>query len=356
MKFIRFSKEDDGKQALKEDIPANLLDDAKGWREVMLESLYSFSNELAELALEEKPIPPELIRKALREGCISMKIQPVLCGSLSMAWAFSHCWTVWDTTCQSTRSTAVVGVDPRNATSNLNANHPLKSLSVPWCSRSCGQTGDLSGSASTRAHLKQTRASTIPPRQKRDVAQLWQIHATKKERQGQVQQLECGDIACAIGPRLSITGDTLCDTREMIELPSIQFAQTVISMAIEPENATERKKLSEVLDMLKRQDPTFNAIENEESAQTLICGMGELHLDVIKHRLTRDFNLNVKFYKPRVNYRETISNRPKWLVNAIGRSARLRCLHASNCCSNRSKIARLVSLCSTKTLAKAPYR
>ena len=79
-------------------------------------------------------------------------------------------------------------------------------------------------------------------------------------------------------------------------------------MAIEPENTAERKKLSEVLEMLKRQDPTFNAIENEESAQTLISGMGELHLDVIKHRLTRDFNLNVKFYKPRVNYRETIGS------------------------------------------------
>ncbi len=79
-------------------------------------------------------------------------------------------------------------------------------------------------------------------------------------------------------------------------------------MAIEPENTAERKKLSEVLEMLKRQDPTFNAVENEESAQTLISGMGELHLDVIKHRLTRDFNLNVKFYKPRVNYRETIGS------------------------------------------------
>jgi elongation factor G len=95
----------------------------------------------------------------------------------------------------------------------------------------------------------------------------------------------------------------------MIELPSIQFAQTVLSMAIEPENTTERKKLAEVLDMLERQDPTFDAIENPESGQTLISGMGELHLDVIKHRLTRDFNLNVKFYKPRVNYRETIDKR-----------------------------------------------
>jgi elongation factor G len=92
----------------------------------------------------------------------------------------------------------------------------------------------------------------------------------------------------------------------MVQLPSIQFAQSVISMAIEPENTTERKKLAEVLDMLKRQDPTFHASESPESGQTIISGMGELHLEVIKNRLVRDYHLNVKFYKPRVSYRETI--------------------------------------------------
>jgi len=143
---------------------------------------------------------------------------------------------------------------------------------------------------------------------KENVAQLWQIHATKRERQGQIESLECGDIALIIGPRDSITGDTLCDTRDMIELPSIQFAQSVISMAIEPENATERKKLAEVLEMRKRQDPTFHAMENAESGQTLISGMGELHLEVIKNSLVRDYQLNVKFYKPRVSYRETVGS------------------------------------------------
>ncbi len=92
----------------------------------------------------------------------------------------------------------------------------------------------------------------------------------------------------------------------MIELPSIKFADTVLSMAIEPESTADRKKLEETLAMLKRQDPTFRAVENEETGQTIISGMGELHLEVIQHRLTRDFGLNVKFYKPRVNYRETI--------------------------------------------------
>ena len=204
----------------------------------------------------------------------------------------------------------VVGVDPKKRDKQLERK---PSAEEPFCALVFkilpAKTGDLYWIRVYSGTLDSNSRVYNPNRDKKEnIAQLWQIHATKKERQGQVQQLECGDIACAIGPRLSITGDTLCDTREMIELPSIQFAQAVISMAIEPENTTERKKLSEVLDMLKRQDPTFNAIENEESGQTLICGMGELHLDVIKHRLTRDFNLNVKFYKPRVNYRETISS------------------------------------------------
>ncbi len=102
---------------------------------------------------------------------------------------------------------------------------------------------------------------------------------------------------------------TQFDTRNPIELPSISFAETVISVAIEPESTADKKKLSETLEMFKRQDPTFDAKENEETGQTLISGMGELHLEVIQHRLTRDFGLNVKFYKPRVNYRETVSGK-----------------------------------------------
>ncbi len=311
MQFIRFSKEDDGKQALKEDIPEHLVEDAQGWRDVMLESLYGFSNELAELALEEKSIPAELIRKALREGCINMKIQPVLCGSALHGMGIQPLLDGVGFYLPSPLDRPpVFGVDPKKRDKQLERK---PSAQDPFCALVFkilpAKTGDLYWIRVYSGTLDANSRVYNPNRDKKEnIAQLWQIHATKKERQGQVQQLECGDIACAIGPRLSITGDTLCDTREMIELPSIQFAQAVISMAIEPENATERKKLSEVLDMLKRQDPTFNAIENEESAQTLICGMGELHLDVIKHRLTRDFNLNVKFYKPRVNYRETISN------------------------------------------------
>ena len=125
-------------------------------------------------------------------------------------------------------------------------------------------------------------------------------------RREQVATATTGDIVGVIGLRHSVTGDTLCDTQQPILLENIQFPQTVMSMAIEPESADERKKLTDVLEFMRRQDPTFVALENQETGQTLINGMGELHLEVIENRLLRDFKLNVKVHKPRVSYRESV--------------------------------------------------
>lgn len=312
MQMLRFTTEDGGKQVIREAIPAEMLDDARSWRAEMLEQLYVLNTELMELALEEKPIPGELIRKVLRQGCLARTIQPVVCGSaLHNLGVQPILDAVGDFLPCPLDRPPVQGIDPKRPEKVLKR---LPSVNEPFCGLVFkilpAKTGDLYWIRVYSGKLDSNSRVYNPNRDKKEnVAQLWQIHATKKERQGQVDSLECGDIACAIGPRASITGDTLCDTRDVIQLPSIQFAQTVISMAIEPENTADRKKLSEVLEMLKRQDPTFNANENAESAQTLISGMGELHLDVIKHRLTRDFNLSVKFYKPRVNYRETIAQK-----------------------------------------------
>jgi len=148
-----------------------------------------------------------------------------------------------------------------------------------------------------------TRAYNPGKDKKENVSQLWHVQASRKE---QIDRVEAGDIVGIIGLRNSITGDTLCDAKQPILLETIQFPETVISMAIEPESSAERKKLAETLEMLKRQDPTFRAMTSEETGQTLISGMGELHLEVIKHRLLRDFNLNVRVHKPRVSYRETV--------------------------------------------------
>ncbi len=169
------------------------------------------------------------------------------------------------------------------------------------------KTGDLYWVRVYSGELKaNSRVLNVGQNKKENVAQLWHIHATRKERDGQVSSVETGDIVGVIGPRESVTGDTLSDPKHPILLEKIEFPETVISMAIEPESTAERKKLAETLEMMKRQDPTFRADENEDTGQTIISGMGELHLEVIKHRLLRDFGLDVKVHKPRVNYRETI--------------------------------------------------
>ena len=202
----------------------------------------------------------------------------------------------------------VVGIDPKKPDNELSRKPDPKE---PFCGLVFkilpAKTGDNYWIRVYSGEIKQNSRVHCPNRDKKEnIAQLWQIHASKKDRDGQIDKITAGDICCVIGPRFAITGDTICDTKGLIELPSITFADTVISMAIEPENTGDRKKLEETLEMLRRQDPTFRAVENEEIGQTIISGMGELHLEVIQHRLTRDFGLNVKFYKPRVNYRETI--------------------------------------------------
>jgi elongation factor G len=309
MKLLTFSTEDAGRTVTTQEIPEDFLADARDWRNVMLEKLYMHSEEMMELAMEEKPIPPELIRKTLRDACVRQAIQPVVCGSalrgvgvqplLDAVAAYLPC---------PIDRPAVEGCDPKKPDKKIlrkpDPNDPFCALVFKILP---AKTGDMFWIRVYSGKLQSNSRVYNPNRDKKEnVAQLWQIHASKRDRQGQIDTLECGDIACAIGPRDSITGDTLCDTRDTVQLPSIQFAQSVISMAIEPENTAERKKLAEVLDMLKRQDPTFHAIESAESGQTIISGMGELHLEVIKNRLVRDFHLNVKFYKPRVSYRETI--------------------------------------------------
>jgi elongation factor G len=168
------------------------------------------------------------------------------------------------------------------------------------------KTGDISWVRVYSGTLKQNSRVLNPAKnEKENVAQLWHIHATKKEEQ--VDVAGCGDIVGIVGLRHSITGDTICETREPIQLESIQFPETVMSIAIEPDSTAERKKLIDTLEMLKRQDPTLQ-VTASDSGQTLMRGMGELHLEVVKNRLLRDFNLKVKFHKPQVSYRETIAN------------------------------------------------
>ncbi len=190
MQFLRFSTEDGGKQVLREPIPEELQDDAESWRAEMLESLYGLSNELMELALEEKPIPAELIRKSLREGCLARKIQPVVCGSALHNMGVQP---ILDAVgeylpCPLDRP-PVSGIDPKKPDKTLTR---PPSVDAPFCGLVFkilpAKTGDLYWIRVYSGKLESNSRVYNPNRDKKEnVAQLWQIHATKKERQGQVE-------------------------------------------------------------------------------------------------------------------------------------------------------------------------
>lgn len=312
MKLLEYNAETEGKEVKITDVPDDLQDEALIWREQLLDIVYDLDEEAASLAMEDKEVPRDIIIKALRKGCIDRTIQPVMCGSALHGIGVQPLMTAVGNFLPSPIDRPPVeGIDPKKEGTILkrkpNDQEPFCGLVFKILP---AKTGDNYWIRVYSGRIKQNSRVQCPNRDKKEnIAQIWQIHATKKDRDGQIESVGAGDICCVIGPRFAITGDTVCDSKDVIELPSIKFADTVLSMAIEPESTSDRKKLEETLVMLKRQDPTFRAIENEETGQTIISGMGELHLEVIQHRLTRDFGMNVKFYKPRVNYRETIGGK-----------------------------------------------
>jgi len=326
MQLLTFpSKEDalagDGGAAVtRSPIPEELAGVAAEWREQLVSTLFDFSDELAELALAEAPIPVDLMRTAIRQATLRRQVVPVLGGS---ALDCIGVQPVLDAVAWYLPSPAdvppVAGIDPaklggRSGAGKKPAEEPPRIVRKPDpAAPFCGlvfkivaeKHGDLSFVRIYSGTLKAGSRAWNPLRQKKEnIAQIWHVQADRRE---QIEQAEAGDIVGVIGPRASITGDTLCDANEPILLEQIDFPETVISMAIEPETSLERKKLAEVLEMMKRQDPTFRAVESEETGQTLISGMGELHLEVIRHRLERDFNLRCRVHKPRVSYKETLA-------------------------------------------------
>jgi elongation factor G len=295
-------------EPIRSSIPAELEAEAATWREQLVSTLFDYSDELAELAIAEAAIPVDLMRATVRKATLQRKVIPVLAGSAldcigvqpvldAVTWYLPSPVDV----------PPVEGLDPKKKEPVTIQRPP--DPEAPFCGLVfkilAEKHGDIAFVRVYSGTLKAGSRAWNPERQKKEnIAQLWHVQADRRE---QVSSCSAGDIIGVIGPRQSVTGDTLCDAQAPVVLESIEFPETVISMAIEPETSLERKKLSETLEMMKRQDPTFRAIESEETGQTLISGMGELHLEVIRHRLEREFNLHCRVHKPRVSYKETLA-------------------------------------------------
>lgn len=316
MQVVTFDPESLGKKFSNQPIPAEAEEMAQQWRQKLLDELSNHNDELMMLAMEEEPIPPELIRKTLRDACLASQVRPVLCGSaLHNIGVQPLMDAVGEYLPSPLERPPVEGFVPekkskKRGTQPTEAKREVRKPDPdePFCGLVfkvlADKHGDLcfvriySGTVKANSRVLNSRLN-----EKENCSQIWHVQADSKQ---QIPEATVGDIVGVIGLRESVTGDTICDVKAPIALESITFPETVISMAIEPESSNDRKKLGEILELLKRQDPTFNARPNEETGQTLISGMGELHLEIIKNRLKRDFNLNVKVHKPRVSYRETI--------------------------------------------------
>ena len=308
MQALYWDTESRGAEFRAEEIPESHRDEAELMRSELLDALSDIDEEVMALHMEEQAVPREMMIKALRAGAIGGDFQPVFCGS---SLDYIGVQPLLDAVAELLPSPLdrppVVGIDPspkaggKEVTRRATVNEPVSVLVFKIQSET---HGDLYFARVYSGVLKSNARLTNPrTKAKEMITQLWHIQADSREK---VERVEAGDICGIVGPKDTATGDTLCDPQKPILLEQIRFPETVISMAIEPESSADRKKLVQILEKLQRQDPTFTARSDEETGQTIVSGMGELHLEVVVHRMERDFNLKVRVHKPRVSYREKV--------------------------------------------------
>jgi len=306
MKAVVWEDETLGAKFHDEEIPAELEDEARKWREKLLEAVSEVDDSLMEKYLEGEEITVEELVSAIRRGTISMAFTPVLCGS---AFKNKGVQPLLDAVVSYLPSPldvdAVVGVNPD--TEEEEAREPsedapfsalaFKVMVDPYV----GQLVFFRVYSGVMASGS-TVYNSVRMKKER-IGRLLQMHANKRN---EVNEVRAGDIAAAVGLKLTLTGDTLCDPDQPIVLESMEFPEPVISVAIEPKTKADQEKLGGALSRLSQEDPSFKVKVDEETGQTIISGMGELHLDIIVDRLRREFGVDANVGKPQVAYRETV--------------------------------------------------
>ncbi len=309
MKAMYWDAESRGLEFRVEEIPEKYREDAVLWRSELYDVLSEIDDDVMAACMEGDSVPHDLLISAIRKATLSGTLHPVFCGaSLDYIGVQPVLDGVRDFLPSPLDRPPVEGVVPSGKQAGQTAVRK-PSVDEPVCVLLFKVQAEAHGDlyfARVYSGVLTGNSKLLNPRtgKKEMVTQLWHIQSDSRQK---VETVETGDICGIIGPRDSATGDTLCDAQSPIALESIVFPETVISMAIEPESSNDRKKLDETLKRLERQDPTFHVKSNAETGQTIISGMGELHLEVIRHRMERDFNLKVRFHKPRVSYRERLT-------------------------------------------------
>ena len=311
MKAINYA-EDDGQNFDVTEIPDNMKDKADEWRNHLLEEVASNDEDLMEKYLEGEDIVIDELKTAIRKSCISGDIVPMLCGS---AFKNKGVQSLLDYIIDFLPSPldvgAIKGFDVDDSTKELERS---PSVDTPFSALAFKIMTDpfvgrltffrvYSGSVSTGDFIYNPTSG-----KKERVGRLMLMHSRKTEER---KTVEAGEIAGMVGLKDTKTGHTLCDLKEQIILESMEFPDPVISVAVEPSSKQDQENLTVALSKLAEEDPTFNVKSDEDSGQTIISGMGELHLDIICDRLKREFKVNVHVGAPQVAYKESITDSVK---------------------------------------------
>ncbi|TNE28521.1 MAG: elongation factor G [Bacteroidetes bacterium] len=304
---IVWNEEDMGMTFEEVEIPADLLDEATEYREKLLEAVAEFDDTLMEKYFEDpESLSEREILNALREATIAGKVVPMMCGS---AFKNKGVQAMLDMVMEILPSPldvdAIRGTNPKTdeeESRKPSFESPFAALAFkiatdPFVGRLCF-TRAYSGILESGSYVLNTRTG-----KKERISRIFQMHANK---QNQIDSLGAGDIAALVGFKDIKTGDTLCDEKSPIVLESMDFPDPVIGLAIEPKSKADVDKLGVALAKLAEEDPTFQVKTDEDSGQTVISGMGELHLDIIMDRLKREFKVEVNQGAPQVSYKETI--------------------------------------------------
>ncbi|MDD5134788.1 MAG: elongation factor G [Phycisphaerae bacterium] len=309
MRAIYYKAEKLGASFEERDIPEEFTADVARWRHDMLESLAEFDEHLMEKYVHDEHIEEELIHKAVRVGMLAGKINPVFCGSALKYIGVQRLLDGVGRYCPSPLDKPeLFGHKPGEKELNIpikcDASKPLAALAFKIIN---DKHGDLYFLRIYQGTLKgSTRVLDANKGKKENITRIFQMHAGSREI---VESAKAGDIVACVGLKDIYTGDTICDTKHPVVLENITFPETVISMSIEPFSTADRDKLSEGLAVLRKEDPTFKCKFDTETGQTIISGMGELHLEVLQHRLIRDMKINVRVGRPKVAYREAITSK-----------------------------------------------
>ncbi|TFZ41813.1 elongation factor G [Soehngenia longivitae] len=289
------------------EIPADMLDLANEYREKLLESVSEYDEELMIKYLEGEEISTEEIKKALRKGTLAVKATPVLCGS---SYKNKGVQILLDAVIEYLPSPidipSIVGINPE--TEEEEVRHPsddepfsalaFKIVSDPFVGK-LAYVRVYSGILKSGSYVLNTTKG-----KKERVGRLLMMHANKRE---EIEEIHAGDIAAVVGLKDTTTGDTLSVDTNPIILEKMEFPEPVIHVAIEPKTKAGQEKMSQALAKLAEEDPTFRAYTDEETGQTIIAGMGELHLEIIVDRLLREFKVEANVGNPQVAYKESIT-------------------------------------------------